>query len=121
MCMHVCMYACMYVCMYVCMYACMYVCIVLYTCRHDKFTMKEPHPSSWKMCPNCVIELPVVTKQPVDNPQAPNKVPAITVDRITTDANENLNTNDSELNDGGTSEVNLLPINSQNIEVHIET
>lgn len=74
------------------------------------------------MCPNCVIEIPVLTEQPVNssestalnNPQAPNEVP------INIDPGENLNSNDSGLSDG-TSQVNLLTKNKVNFEVHVDT
>ena len=78
------------------------------------------------MCPNCVVEIPVITEQPVsstsdnralNNPQAPNEV---TVERINTAAAENLNLNDSGLSDD-TSQVNLLTKNTLNFEVHIDT
>ena len=94
--------------------------------RCTKFK-KSPHYSSWKMCPKCVIEVPVITEQPVsssdnivlDNLQAPNEVPVIVVEGINIDTAENLNSNDSGLNDD-TSQVNLLTKNKVNPEVHVD-
>ena len=78
------------------------------------------------MCPNCVIEIPVITEQPVrisdntalDNPQVPNEVPVIAVED--TNTAENLNSNDFGLNDD-TSQVNLLAKNKPTFEVHVDT
>ena len=95
----------------------------MYVCRLNELT-KEPHSSSWKMCPYCVVELSAITKQPNndnDDPHAPNKAQAITSKGTTINDTDNLNTNDSELNNGGTSQVNLLPKNTLDNEVHIET
>ena len=80
------------------------------------------------MCPNCVIEIPAIIEQPVstsdnialDHPQAPNEVPVIAVEGINIDTAENLNPNDSGLDDGA-SQVNLLTKNKLNFEVHVDT
>lgn len=96
--------------------------------RNDK--LKEaPHSSSWKVCSNCVIELPVVSEQLVStgineaadsSSQAFKETPAvITVEGITVDGTENLNS--EIISSDGTSQVNLLPKNKINAEVHLET
>ena len=97
------------------------------TYRNDKLK-DAPHSSSWKVCSNCVIELPVVSEQLVstgineaaDSPQAFKEAPVVvTVEGITIDGTENLNS--EIISSDGTSQVNLLPKNKINAEVHLET
>lgn len=93
-----------------------------------KFKKKKPHASSWKMCANCVIQLPVIIAQPAmvsanDNEplQAPTEVPVIAIDVVTTDTTANLSTNDSGLSDNTSQVILLTKSKLTNAEVHLDS